>query len=174
MGLIKLAIISFIFLFLLVTGMSLFIPSHVRISRAVNIKADKDSVMSQVKDPARWKNWHPGLDTAQLLYVEGKVKGVVLDNSDIKRPVTIIITHSEADEVTAQFSPKKMRPVTTVWRTITHPGQDSVTLQWYMDFHLRWYPWEKFGSLVLEKSHGAKMEQGLTNLKRILEQPHIK
>ncbi|MEI9809028.1 MAG: hypothetical protein WDO16_14850 [Bacteroidota bacterium] len=90
----------------------------------------------------------PGLDSAQLLYVDGDVKGVILDTSDMKKPVTITIVKNETDEVTAMFFPKKMQPVTNVWRTISHPGQDSVTLQWYMDFQLRWYPWEKFGSLM--------------------------
>ena len=36
MRLIKLAFLSFIILFLIVTAMSLMIPGHVRISRAVN------------------------------------------------------------------------------------------------------------------------------------------
>lgn len=169
MRLLKLAILSFVFLFLLITGISFFIPSHVKISRAVNIKAEKDSILAQIRNPIRWKNWHPGLDSAGLLYVNGEVKGVVLDSSDKKRPVTIMITKSGTDEITAIFSPRKMRSVTYAWQTISHPARDSVTLQWYMDFHLRWYPWEKFGSLMLEKSHGAKMEQGLTNLKKILQ-----
>jgi hypothetical protein len=169
MRLFKLAIISFVFLFLLITGMSLFIPSHIRISRAVNIKADKDTVMAQIKDASKWKNWHPGLDSAALVYVAGKAKGVILDNSDSTSPVVLMIDHIGADEVTARFTPKKMRLVTYGWQTISHPGQDSLTLQWYMDFHLRWYPWEKFGSLLLEKSHGAKMEQGLTRLKKLVQ-----
>jgi hypothetical protein len=38
-----------------------------------------------------------------------------------------------------------------------------------MDFHLRWYPWEKFASLLLEKSYGPRMEQGLATLKRLVE-----
>jgi hypothetical protein len=71
--------------------------------------------------------------------------------------------------VTAQFITKKMKPVATGWKTISYPNNDSVTVQWYMDFHLRWYPWEKFGSLLLEKSHGARMEQGLTNLKKLIQ-----
>ncbi|MBL7741379.1 MAG: SRPBCC family protein [Chitinophagaceae bacterium] len=168
MRLIKLALLSFIFLFLLVTIISLFVPSHVIISRAINIKANKDSVLSQIKDPARWKNWHPGLDTAQQLMVEGKVNGVVLDATDITKPIIIILDKVSEEEVTAMFFPRKMKPVKNTWRAITHPGSDSTTVQWSMDFHLRWYPWEKFGSLMLERSHGTKMEQGLTNLKKLV------
>jgi hypothetical protein len=169
MRLIKLALLSFIILFLLITGMSLFIPSHIRISKAINIKADKDSILASISDAAKWKDWYPGLDTAKLFYEAGKVKGVMLDDKDPAHPVYIAITKVVEDEITAQFVSKKMRPVLNGWKTISYSTSDSVTLQWYMDFHLRWYPWEKFSSLLLEKSYGSKMEQGLTNLKRIVQ-----
>jgi hypothetical protein len=42
-----------------------------------------------------------------------------------------------------------------------------------MDFHLRWYPWEKFGSLLLEKSYGTKMEMGLMSLKKLAETDRV-
>jgi hypothetical protein len=169
MRFIKLGLISFILLFLLVTVMSLFIPSHIRISKAINIKAEKDSIMAEIRDPAKWKNWYPGLDIAKLYYEAGEVKGVMLNDEDPAHPVYISITKAGKDEITAQFISKKMRPVLNGWKTIGYSTSDSVTLQWYMDFHLRWYPWEKFSSLLLEKSYGPKMEQGLTNLKKIIQ-----
>lgn len=125
--------------------------------------------MAQIKDAARWKNWQPGLDTAKLLYAEGTVKGVILDDKDPVNPVYIILDKTDTNEVTAQFITSTMKPVVNGWKMITYPNTDSVTVQWYMDFHLRWYPWEKFGSLLFEKSYGARMEQGLTNLKKILQ-----
>ncbi len=169
MRLIRFGLISFIFLFLLITGISLFIPSHVIMSKAINIKSGKDSVMAQISNAANWKNWQPGMDTSKLLYIAGEVKGVILDDKDPQHPVCIKIDKIEPDQVTAQFITKKMKPVVIGWKAISYPNNDSVTVQWYMDFHLRWYPWEKFGSLVLEKSHGARMEQGLTNLKKLLQ-----
>jgi len=42
-------------------------------------------------------------------------------------------------------------------------------VQWWMDFKLRWYPWEKFSSLFFENIYGAQMEKGLDNLKRLAE-----
>ena len=169
MRFIKLALLSFIILFLLITGISLFIPSHIRISKAINIKAEQDSIMAQIKDATKWKNWYPGLDTAKLFYEAGEVKGVILDNKDPLHPVYIIINKAEPGEITAQFITKKMLPVVNGWKTISYSTNDSVTLQWYMDFHLRWYPWEKFGSLFLESSYGAKMEKGLTNLRTLVQ-----
>ena len=52
------------------------------------------------------------------------------------------------------------------FKTIRHSG-DSLTLQWYMDFKLKWYPWEKFRSLFYENIYGVQMEQGLSNLKEL-------
>lgn len=169
---IKLAILSIVFLFLVVLLMSLFIPSHIRISKAVDIVAEKEVIMDQVNDPLKWKNWWPGLDTAKPLYVEGVLKGIVLDESDLARPVIILIDKKEENELTARLFPKRMRPVVIGWQTISYPNRNFITLQWYMDFHLRWYPWEKFSSLLLEKRYGVQMEKGLTNLKHILEKQH--
>ena len=46
---------------------------------------------------------------------------------------------------------------------------DSVTVQSWMDFHFRWYPWEKLGILVYDKQFGPLMEESLTDLKRFME-----
>jgi hypothetical protein len=164
-----LAILSFVFLFLLVTGISLFIPSHIKISRAVNVKGDQDSVIAQIRDVSKWKNWYPGLEATKLLNEGGEAKGIVLDTLDTDNPVTIVITKVDSNEVEAEFRPKKLRPVKNSWRTLSYPNGDSITVQWQMDFHLRWYPWEKFSSLLLDKSQGVKMEQGLSNLKRLVQ-----
>jgi hypothetical protein len=163
---IKLGFLSLIILFLLVTGISLFIPSHVRISKAINLKVGRDSVMNQIKDASKWRNWYPGLDSQKPFFVKGVVKGVILSD----RPLAyIVITKEDENEVIAQYITPKLNPVINGWKMISYSNTDSITLQWYMDFKLRWYPWEKFGSLVFESSYGSKMEKGLTNLKSLLE-----
>ncbi len=66
MKLIKLGLISVIFFALLITGFSLFIPSHVIISKAINIGVKRDSINNQLVGIEKWKNWYPGFDTLQL------------------------------------------------------------------------------------------------------------
>ena len=55
------------------------------------------------------------------------------------------------------------------WKIYEYQGVDSLTLQWYMDFHLQWYPWKKFGSLFYENTYGVMMQEGLTNIKGVVE-----
>lgn len=166
---IKLGLLSFFFMFLLITGFSLFIPSRITISRAINVKASKQAVLAEINDAAKWRNWYPGLDSAQPFLLEGKLIGYRFDSSSTN-PVTILYTSGDTAGVTATFHPKKLRPVINGWRVLGYASADSVTVQWYMQFHLRWYPWEKFSSLLLDKSHGTKMELGLLRLKNHIQQ----
>ncbi|HEU5167539.1 MAG TPA: hypothetical protein VFU29_18470 [Chitinophagaceae bacterium] len=164
MRVIKLAILSFIFLFLLVTIISLFIPGHIRISKATNIIADDTVVFTHIKALPEWKQWHPALKAIP----ENEFQ--VLNDSNISiRGTTISIAESKMDELVTEMKTGNGRPIISGFKIIRHQQGDSATLQWYMDFKLKWYPWEKFRSLFYENIYGVQMEQGLLNLKELSE-----
>jgi hypothetical protein len=48
---------------------------------------------------------------------------------------------------------------------------DTTVVQWYFDFRLKWYPWEKFGSIVFDQQLGPSMESSLENLRINFEKP---
>jgi hypothetical protein len=154
MRIIKLALISFIFIFLVLTGMSLFIPSHIRISRATNLLAERDSIFSFVNDSSKWKRWNP-LFQGNQKYPAPEIQTKFLEQSDTLTRVQY-------------FNPGR-ETLLSSWELHRYASTDSVTLQWYMDFHNKWYPWEKFRSLFYEKTYGSMMETGLKNLKSELE-----
>lgn len=165
MRLLRLVIVSIIFFLLIITIISLFIPSHVQISKAVLIDAPKEDVMTQIADPKNWRNWYPFAGASALYYENNIVKGLVLDES---RHQYLIITDVKENEVTAAYT-LPGRKIKTGWQLAPATGASSVTLQWYMDFQLRWYPWEKFSSFMFEKIYGPQIQQGLNNLKSLLE-----
>jgi hypothetical protein len=164
MRIIKLGIISIIFFSLLITGISLFFPSHVRISKAIEISASKDSIMNQIGDAANWKNWYPGADTSAYYVVDGKIKGITAGNKQ-----TLAIKEVNDSAVLATNAGSSSNKGESGWNIFSGRTPNSFTVQWFMDFHLQWYPWEKFSSLLLEKRYGTMMEQGLTRLKTLLE-----
>lgn len=169
MRLFKLLIISITILFLFITGISLLIPFHVRISRATNVLATPTEVWQQVDDMRTWQNWNPFFSSVS----PGKVnfadtsggKPVVMQISG----TTIQWKEMKPNEHIAIMQKPGNRNILNGWKCISHAGTDSTTVQWYMDFHLRWYPWEKFASLLFEQSYGIKMEQGLGNIKKMVE-----
>ncbi len=154
MRLIKLAILSVFFLFLVATFISLLIPSHIRISKATNIAAPKDSIFERVKDTLQWRNWHPAFmpqNTAK------KFQTITIRTLDINDSAIVMALNQGSKA-----------PVINGWQ-VYHTAADSLTLQWYMDFELKWYPWQKFGSMFYENTYGVMMEQGLANLKKLIE-----
>lgn len=161
MRLIKLAFISFVVFFLLITGISLFFPSHVRISRAADLRMSRDSVMWLIRNPANWKKWYPGADTLAVYEADAVVKGLRMPGGKL-----LLITSFTDSTVTAANSTAADEKATMGW-TVMEMGQQQVTVQWYMDFYLNWYPWEKFSGLLLEKRFGPHMEQGLATLRKL-------
>lgn len=166
---IKLALLSFLFLFLVITAISLFIPSHVRISKAINIMSLPDSVMKPIKDLRRWNLWYPSLKKIQPGEIEYSDSTAGITHSMKVSGISISLDTTKSNQVIASFQSPGKKPVINGWQTITYAQTDTVTLQWYMDFQLGWLPWEKFSSLLFEKMYGSQMELGLTNLKHLVE-----
>ena len=165
MRILRFILASVVVIFTIVTIISLFIPSHVRISRGIQINCSKDSVMKQLSDVSGWKKWYPGADTLKLYYVGNVERGLVLDE---QRKRYLVLKEKRNDQVTAEYLlPNKKIP--TGWLVATNAESNSVTIQWYMDFHLRWYPWEKFYGIMAADVKGPLMQQSLDKLKKILE-----
>jgi hypothetical protein len=168
---IKLGIISIIFFAFLITGISLFFPSHIRLSKAINISSTPAKVWEQVDNIRNWNDWNPlmsgttGKKTSYIDTANGIWNHVRIEQTDI------YMISKSGNEHTAGMQSGNRRPVINGWVCIGNPrnASDSITVQWYMDFHLHWYPWEKFGSLTLEKNYGPAMEEGLARMKAMLE-----
>lgn len=160
---IKLFIISLVVLVVVVTCISLLIPSHVRVSRATTIVAPKEAVMARLSDPSRWHEWYPMKDSMKILMKDGKANGIGTGNGQ-----GLVITKVTDTSVLASGmgSGKKAE---TGWNVLPGSAPNSVSVQWYTDFYLGWYPWNKFSGLLLDRSHGPMMEEGLTNLKKLVE-----
>ena len=155
MRLIKLAVLSFIILFLLVTAMSLLIPANVRISKAINLPPPKEAIVNLVSDTNQWHSWHP----------------VFLYYNSVKQAKFASLQQKAINDSQIVFNwlETGKRPLTNGFQFYEYASTDSVTLQWFMDFKLHWYPWEKFGSLFYENTYGRMMENGLQNIKNKLE-----
>ena len=161
MRIIKLGLISVIMIFLVIFLLSLLIPSTVIVSRAMTVNVPSDSVYPKIKDMREWKEWN-----------------VLLRDSALTNPTFQPSTFSSA-EMTVNFLSEDSAGIKTEW---LRKGQDPVTggfgitpaggatvVQWYFEFHVGWYPWEKFGSIIFDKQLGPPMENSLDLLKKICE-----
>lgn len=141
---IKLGFISFIVFFILLFLMSLLIPSNIRVSRAINIESSKDSIAPYLSDTRKWPKW------SEI-------------NSD---SIEVRLLKAGQDSINMRW--KYMgRTITSSF--VMYESAGITVVQWYFDFHLQWYPWEKFGSITFDKQFGGPMENSLNNLKKLIE-----
>ncbi len=167
MKFIKLGIISLVIFGLLLTGISLLLPSTINISKAVNISAPADSVFTRINDLSRWQTWYAEYDPAQtILSANTSGKGATITLRNTKVTIT---------------SSQRPRQVAALWTSGTNaslPGSFTitaydlsavVTLQWLLVQKVKWYPWQKFSLLLSNNMLGPFMEKSLDNLKNELE-----
>jgi hypothetical protein len=148
MQLIKLIIISAIAFFLLLTGFTLFIPSQIRISRAVDIAAERKLVLPYVQQLAKWKDWNAYVqDTSGSFHIR------LLQVSD-----SLVTSEWHAGQ-------KKFSSGMAIYEV----RKGTITVQWYFDFTLKWYPWEKIASIVYDRQMGDIMQESLVKLKQGIE-----
>ncbi|HYJ38785.1 MAG TPA: SRPBCC family protein [Chitinophagaceae bacterium] len=165
MRFIKLAIISVIILFLLITALSLLLPSHVRVSRAINISATRENIAPYISDLNQWSAWNRFVIQADSL----KNLEIVSDSFVKARGLEIHLMKTALDSISTRWR----QPLGKVSESnfILIPGEHYTVVQWYFDFHLDWYPWQKFQSIIYDKQLGPYMEGSLQNLKQIMETP---
>ena len=126
-------------------------PSQIRISRATNLPNKPEQIFTLVKNE---REWHPA-------YLDS------VSTSQMNQLQKTIVEQTDSTLVYSLQQPGRKK-VTSGWKLYGTSTSDSLTLQWYMDFKLSWYPWEKLSSLFYEHTYGAMMERGLRNLKKRL------
>jgi hypothetical protein len=153
MRIIKLGFLSIFFLFLLVFLISLLIPSNIRLSKATNLPNQRQRIFALLRNDTAW---HPAYRDSLSAPIFTAMDRQVVEQTDS----TLVVRLQQQDR----------RPVLSGWQLYGTDRTDSLTLQWYMDFHLGWYPWQKFSSMFYERTYGVMMEQGLINLKTELSE----
>lgn len=160
MRLLKLALISFVGLFIVVFAISLFMPAHVRVSRAINIGADKEKILADLSDMRQWPSWNQMTpDTGNRVRItEKEYKAGDLE---------VKITGTGPDSVHTAWTLPDRHTIRAHF--YSYQAGDTTVVQWYFDFYQRWYPWEKFKSVFYDKQMGPVMERSLERLRAKME-----
>jgi hypothetical protein len=168
MRFIKLALIGIFVFFVILTGITWLLPSEQRVSRAINIGAPARKVVQTVGDLSTWRRWNRFVGGAGLSHVQisspSTDSGAFLSSDQLE----LYVLYSGADSMTIRWDQVKGKSFYGGFRFL-QLSPDSLTVQCWFDFHLRWYPWEKLSSLVYDQQLGPVMEESLTGLKRYVE-----
>ena len=159
---IKLIIISFLFLSLLITGLSLIFPSTVIVSRAMNMNAPKDSVIVYLKDFEGWKQWIKAMNDSSV---------VLISKTDANFGGTdVMISRVDEQGVYTNWTSKTGKKMKGEIHLFSNANSPNITVvQWQFEQKIKWYPWEKFASLMSDKIMGPMMEANLDELRKLVE-----
>ena len=158
---IKLIGISIIILFGLVTALGLLFPARVIVSRAVDITAPKDSILLLIKDFNGWQKWLEGM-TESTVVIASPTKAR-LGKTDVT------ITTITSNKVASTWVDKNGNIQTSTINLFNDSAKVQTVVQWEFQQQLRWYPWERFASMMNDKILGTMMEKNLNNLKSFVE-----
>lgn len=166
MRFIKLGLISIVFFFLLLTAFSLLLPSQTNISRAIDINASADQVYNYVNDISKWKTWYADYDSSKASFYSKTIgKGASLT----MYKTTVTLRETLPGKIKVVWQTGENKPVEGEFNFFAKDSGAPTTLQWNVIQKVKWYPWEKFASIVSHKTIGPFMEKSLENLKKEVE-----
>ncbi|MFZ1783559.1 MAG: hypothetical protein WAU23_00010 [Ferruginibacter sp.] len=159
-------------LFIFITIFSLFIPSSVAVTRAVVINAPAEKVFNELSNLQNWKHWQPVFinDSANMRFgksEDGTSNSCEWDSKGRKNKM--LITGKSDNMVTAVLSREGENDVLNTIRVLPLTNSNSVQAEWNVLIKLKWYPWEKFYGIFIEKITGEGYEAALNSLKNYTE-----
>ena len=155
---IKLIIISVVFLIALVTGISLLFPSKVIASRAIEVNTSADKIAYFTSDLSHWNQWMSD-------WKQNKVE--LKNNTAYIGTQTVRFLDKTDTKVNYEWMATGQNPylVTFEWTLLK---DSTYVIHWSFEQNVKWYPWEKFQTLLNDKLLGAKMEIELQHLQEAI------
>ncbi len=172
MKMIKGGILVFVGLFVVVTLISLLIPSTIVTAKATTVQADSLKLFDAISDLRKWNNWHPVFmnDTNAIHFSENTNKVNAYANWETNgKQNKLVITKINYPIV--EFSLQRDGENDLINELFVTPVQEAgnMQVQWKAITKLKWYPWEKFSGIFIEKISGSGYEAALESLKKYLE-----
>ena len=160
-------------LFIIITLISLLIPSNVKVSRVMVINNTTiNKVYHQTADLTNWKNWHPMFATGVAIINFGNITTGKNASCDIvynNKTTHLKITSADSSSVEFILQSLGENDIENNIILNTMPLPQTVQVEWRTITKLHWYPWDKFYAIFIDKMSGPGYEAALNNLNAYIE-----
>ena len=159
-------------LFIMITLVSLFIPSRVIVVRGVEVNANSQKVFDEIRNFHNWHHWQPVFkaDPAKMRYsADSTTAGSFCEWESNGKKNKLLFTTMDPNRVTVSLSREGEIDVTNVISVLPLSDSNRVQVEWQALTRLKWYPWEKFYGIFIEKMTGSGYEDALNSLKSYVE-----
>ena len=172
MRLIKGFILAITGLFLMITLLSLLMPSKVMTVRSVVIHGTTKQVFAEIADLKNWKHWHPVFmhdsNTIEISDPSSGKNAFAAWNSNGKKN-ELLVTELFSTQLKADLIRTGENTAGNIISVTALKDSNNVQAEWKVLTKLKWYPWEKFSGIFVDKMTGPGYEAALNNLKELIE-----
>jgi len=156
----------------MITIFSLFMPSTVVTVRAEVIQAGKEDILGAVTDLEQWSSWHPlfKAEPGVLISKPSSGKGAWAAWTTNAKTNKLTITNIHEDHIEFTLGRAGENDVQNFLSILPVKDQIGLQVEWRAVTKLKWYPWEKFAGMFVDKITGESYQQSLLGLKNYLEQ----
>ena len=169
MRLIKQIIVGFIGIGTIILILSLFLPSHLYVSKSILLRIPKNNIVHSLTQIKQWHNWNPLMQDSLAEYVffgENKVTWKARNN----KINSIELVQPASDSIIAIIKTDDVRAFESGFNIIDNTDNTGLTkVDWWIIEDLKWYPWEKFYGLFSESLKETYLENNLQAFKRYME-----
>ena len=165
----KLILVSLVMLCVAVLFVFSLFPSQIRISRVISVHSSKEKIAAALNDLNAWSRWNEFINqpkTKKIISTPSIGEGANIESGAIR----ITMLHGANDTIKTSWLQKDREPFEGGF-IFSQTQDDNIVVEWYFNFHFKWYPWEKLGSMFYDKQLGPVMEKSLANLKNYTENP---
>ncbi len=159
-------------LFIVITLVSLLLPSRVMTMRSVVIKAESSRIYNEIINLENWKSWHPVfMADSNNLHFSDPASGVnaFVSWATNDKENKLLITEGSPDHVRLSLIRKGENNIDNLISINSLSDSMGIRVEWRAFTRLKWYPWEKFAGIFTEKITGPGYEMALNNLKELAE-----
>ena len=172
MRLIKGFVLALLGLFIMITLLSLLIPSKVVVSRGVVVNAAAKKIFTEISNLRNWRHWQPVLknDSVNINFSADSV-GVnsFCEWESRGKKNKLIITGQAENQVVISLQREGENEVNITINILPLTDSSGMQVEWNALTRLKWYPWEKFYGIFIEKSSGQGYEDALNSFKIYVE-----
>ena len=136
----------------------------------VNGSAKK--VFAEISILGNWKHWQPVFknDSLRISFsTDSDGTNSFCEWASNGKKNKLIITDRLQDQVMLTLQREGESQVNITIAILPLPDSNSVQVEWNALTKLKWYPWEKFYGIFIEKSSGQGYEDALNSLKAYVE-----
>jgi hypothetical protein len=166
---IKMALVSFAVFFLMFTVIGLLFPSRIDSVNAVIVNNSRSIVLKEMQPAASWIKWYPFFQPNTGAVFQQQTADSIFFINDKKKLLLHGIKH-DSNTVSFYLTHDRGRVTQQQVMALDIPNDSNqVQLVWKETEKLKWYPWERFRGLVLEKAKKEYLESMLKNFKAHLD-----